>query len=185
MIITVCGLQLVGKSTVLEPLFNEYKHYKFPTGKICKTMDINITWEFQVAKDIAMLDIFSKEKDVILLDRGPLSTIFYSLLFKRTSEENIRNYVHSMLKSYSNVWRPIWIKSFGAPLLERKKSDNFDNLQVGLTENDYKEAEIKMWELLSEAEIKAWCITNNFREPISENQRRFSDLIHDIELGIV
>ena len=114
MLIEISGMQKAGKSTLIEGLTFNYNHYKFPMGAVCKVFDIKPTWEMQIAKDISTMEFFdqviasSEANDIpTISDRGPLSTIFYSILFKRATEDQIETFI-----VYTNIY---WLstKYFG------------------------------------------------------------------------
>lgn len=186
MLIEISGMQKAGKSTLIEGLTFNYNWYKFPMGGVCKYFDIKPTWEMQISKDIAMLTFYEQvvkcsEADDIpsISDRGPLSTIFYSILFKRANEFQIEQFV-KFLSNWKTDWKPVWVEAINQPVLVREKDDNFNHLQDGLDVNEVKLAKQKMFGLLDKYGIRYKIITNDFSQSIEENQDNFMSKILEI-----
>ena len=178
MLIEISGMQKAGKTTLIEGLTFEYNHYKFPMGTVCKYFEIQPTWEMQIAKDISTMELYDQlvlVSDICdtptISDRGPLSTIFYSLLFKRASDEQIERFV-KFLSGY-RFWRPVWVDSINQPVMNREKNDNFDKLQDGLDDNEVKLAKQKMFGLLDKYHKPYKIIINDFNNTVEENQQKF------------
>lgn len=185
MLIEISGMQKAGKSTLIEGLTFNFNLYKFPMGRTCKELDIKPTWEMQVAKDISTMELFdqlvlvSDINDIpTISDRGPLSTIFYSLLFKRATDEQIEKFVE-VLSKY-RFWRPVWIDSVNQPNLVREKEDNFNHLQDGLDINEIKLAKQKMFGMLDKYYKPYKIIINDFNNSIETNQSVFMSKILEI-----
>ena len=187
MLIEISGMQKAGKSTLIEGLTFNFNLYKFPMGGVCKQFGIKPTWEMQIAKDISTLEFYSQvvkisEADDIptITDRGPLSTIFYSILFKRASLDQIKEFV-KYLANYRTDWRPIWIEGVNQPnMLGRSKADGFDTLQDGLDMIDVVDARETMLSILNENDITVHLLYNNFKNSIKENQEMFQEAILEI-----
>lgn len=185
MLIEISGMQKAGKSTLIDGLTFNYNLYKFPMGSVCKLFDIKPTWEMQIAKDIAALEMFdqviapSELNDIpTISDRGPLSTIFYSLLFHRATDEQIETFV-SLLSKFI-CWTPVWIDSINQPVIVREKNDNFNHLQDDLDPSEVEQAKQKMFALLDKYEIEYKIITNDFANTIEDNQKEFASQILEI-----
>lgn len=187
MLIEISGMQKAGKSTLIEGLTFNYNLYKFPMGGVCKRFGIKPTWEMQIAKDISTLEFYSQvvklsEADDIptISDRGPLSTIFYSILFKRASLDQVKDFVEFLANNYPTDWRPVWVEGVRQPVLTRKKSDGFDKLQDGLDPIEVAYARETMMTILNEYGIKPTIIYNNFKNSIEKNQELFQAAVLEI-----
>lgn len=185
MLIEISGMQKAGKSTLINGLKYDFYLYKFPMGTVCKTFGVKPTWELQIAKDISTMELYyqllqdsSFVEIPIISDRGPLSTIFYSLLFHRTSDEAIDTFVKYLSKF--DFWVPIWVEAINQPELKREKTDGFDKLQDGLDPNEVKLAKQKMIGILDKYRIKPTIIYNDFQIPVEKNIELFQSKIKEI-----
>lgn len=186
MLIEISGMQQAGKSTLIEGLTFNFNLYKFPMGGVCKYFAIKPTWELQVAKDISTLQFYEQvvkmsEADEIptISDRGPLSTIYYSLLFKRATVDQIEKFVE-YLSNFRSSWYPVWVEGINQPSMTRGKNDGFDTLQTGLDDTEAKLVKQTMFGLLDKYGIKYTVIYNNFENPIDKNQQLFDNMLTEI-----
>ena len=184
MFIEISGHQQVGKSTIIEGIQTPFTLYKFPMGNVCKELSIRPTWEFQVAKDISALQFSRTIGDETLLvgDRGPLSSIFYSILFNRASSDDIHNFVQYLTR-YKDIWKPVWVTAVNRNIQARSKNDGFDNLQDLATEVEVYDAETKMDLILREYGFNYYHHINDFATPVESNIERFNLLITRITNG--
>ena len=188
MLIEISGMQKAGKSTLIEGLTFNFNLYKFPMGPVCKYFGIKPTWEMQVAKDISTLEFYSQvikasEADDIptISDRGPLSTIFYSILFNRTSLDNVKDFVKYLASNYPTDWRPVWVVGVNQPdTVGRTKNDGFDKLQDGLDSAEVDIASKTMFNILEENHIKPTIFYNNFKLGVEKSQENFNSCILEI-----
>lgn len=185
MLIEISGMQKAGKSTLIEGLTFNHRMYKFPMGGVCKEFGVKPTWELQIAKDISTMELYKQLLDVIhddhlptIADRGPLSTIFYTLLFNRASEEDVEKFI-KYLSQYP-FWWPVWTEGINQPEITREKTDGFDSLQDGLDPNQVKIIKQKMFGLLTKYGIPYTIYYNDFAKPISENQELFASMILEV-----
>lgn len=186
MLIEISGMQKVGKSTLIEGIHLNFNRYKFPMGPVCKAFNVKPTWELQIAKDISTMELFQQiiresvaDKIPTISDRGPLSTIFYSILFNRTTDEQLDNFV-KYLSQYKSFWRPIWVEAINQPEMKREKLDDFNNLQDGLDINNVKLAKQKMFGLLDKYGISYKIHINDFAMSIEQNKENFSEIVENI-----
>ena len=188
MLIEVSGMQKAGKSTLIEGLTFNFNLYKFPMGGICKCFGIQPTWEMQIAKDISTLEFYSQvvkisEADDIptISDRGPLSTIFYSLLFKRAKEEQVEQFVEYLANNYPTDWKPVWVEGVNQTNdVRRLKNDGFDHLQDNVTHLDVELSKATMLNLLEKHGIKPVIFCNNFNDGIKQSRDNFQSCILEI-----
>lgn len=185
MLIEISGMQKAGKSTIIDGLTFNHRFYKFPMGGVCKEFGVKPTWELQIAKDISTMELYKQMLDVIhddhlptITDRGPLSTIFYTLLFKRASDEDVEKFV-KYLSAYP-FWWPVWVEGINQPELTREKTDGFDSLQDGLDANLVKATKQKMFALLDKYGIPVIIHYNDFAQSIEKNQDEFASKILQI-----
>lgn len=186
MLIEISGMQKAGKSTLIEGLTFNFNLYKFPMGGVCKYFGIKPTWEMQIAKDISTLEFYSQvikisEADDIptISDRGPLSTIFYSILFNRASLDQIKEFV-DYLANYRTDWRPLWVEGVNQPIIKRSKSDGFDKLQDDVDHVAIENARETMLTILKERDIVPTILYNNFENTIEKNQELFQEAVLEI-----
>lgn len=184
MIIEISGLQCAGKSTLIGGLTGiDYKLYKFPMGGVCKQLKIHPTWEMQIAKDISTLELCTQlcKDDIIISDRGPLSTLYYSLLFKRATDEEVWKFIQH-LSQYKDRWFPVWLEGVNneEAIAARSKNDGFDNMMANTDPtlaNIYKAA---LFYMLREAGIKYTIVKNNFENSVEDNIKSFNSAINKI-----
>ncbi len=186
MLIEISGMQKVGKSTLIEGIHLNFNRYKFPMGPVCKVFGVKPTWELQIAKDISTMELFQQiiresvaNEIPTISDRGPLSTIFYSILFNRTTDEQLDNFV-KYLSQYKSFWRPIWVEAINQPEMKREKLDDFNNLQDGLDINNVKLAKQKMFGLLDKYGISYKIYINDFAISVEQNKENFSEIVENI-----
>lgn len=188
MLIEISGMQKAGKSTLIEGLTFNFNLYKFPMGPVCKHFCIKPTWEMQIAKDISTLEFYSQvvklsEADDIptISDRGPLSTIFYSILFNRTRLDNVKDFVKFLASNYPTDWRPVWVECVNQPdTVGRMKNDGFDDLQTDLDQVKVVEARETMFNILNENHIHPTVFCNNFELGVEKSQENFNSCILEI-----
>ena len=125
-----------------------------------------------------MLDVIHDDHLPTITDRGPLSTIFYTLLFKRASDEDVEKFV-KYLSAYP-FWWPVWVEGINQPELTREKTDGFDSLQDGLDTNLVKATKQKMFALLDKYGIPVTIHYNDFAQSIEKNQDEFASKILQI-----
>lgn len=184
MLIEISGMQKAGKSTLIEGLTFNFNYYKFPMGGVCKYFNIQPTWEMQIAKDISALSMVeqvircSELDDIPMIsDRGPLSTIYYSMLFNRTYLDNIRQFIIYLKNCYRSMWHPVWVEAKNQPELKREKNDGFDKLQDNLDPARVMAIRDVMFNLLDEYKIPYTRVYNDFSTSIEQNQEDFQSKI--------
>lgn len=180
-VIFVDGSQMVGKSTLLEGLSKKYglKVYKFPFSKYATLMNFGKEdlRGFQVGKDFSALYWLGQISELggtILVDRGPMSTAYYSLACNRMSHQQIETFISS-LSGFGSNFIYLFITAKNRPNdLNRNKNDGFDNLREG-------ESEAGVLELLKKASKKANInfihFENDFDISINSNLEKLCNLI--------
>lgn len=140
MITIIDGLQLSGKSTLIEQLKNHgYKSLKFNFSKYSKIFNVNENPKdlipikyFQIGKDLALLSTlkeFDYNNSKIVLDRGIFSTIYYSFLYNRMSFEDIDKLFDIIQDEFKNFQFVFIIKTNWDNYLRfRNKNDGYDFL---------------------------------------------------------
>lgn len=180
MIYFVDGPQLAGKSSLIDDLVKNknFKKFKFEFGKYSKLFDIkgkkSIT-HFQIGKDLASLYWIDKinQEENILIDRGIISSIYYSMLLNRMNQENISKYF-DIMEEYKN-FKYIFIFPKNNLKMVRNKNDGFDNLSK---KQDFKilnyiEKELK------KRNIYFKVFYNDFNKSINQNSEELYNIIKE------
>lgn len=176
MIIFVEGLQLTGKSTMIEN--SGYNSYKFNFSYYTKEFNIKKRKDlrfFQVGKDMSMLYFLDKldaNEKIILIDRGPISSLYYSILLKRFKEKDIENYIKELKKYNYNY---IFFIPKNNENLSRNKKDYFDKLNKNI---NYKILN-KICTLCNSNNIKLKIFINDLEKTIKENVKNFKEVIKE------
>lgn len=180
MIVYVDGFQNCGKTTLLEHC--NYKHSRFPFNeylyKFDLTDDLNT---FQLTKDLGIVFAGQFITDNIVLDRGPLSTAFYSLKEKRFGDKT-GQVIFSFLKEIAQYQSRAFVfvkKINDNNPVKRMHRDGFDYLNDD--EDTEKDKTLnEMIYLARSANIKVVIFENDFSKSIEENCTNFNKLIEDI-----
>lgn len=131
MSIFIDGPQQSGKTTLINLIKDSgYSVFKFEFGKYSKMFDIKSKEElkgFQLGKDLAMLALAPRLLDMnLLIDRGPLSTAYYSIVENRLPLNLIRKFLDEV-KENSQGRGFVFIVPMNRPKLpNRNKGDGFD-----------------------------------------------------------
>ena len=180
MIIFIDGYQNTGKTTLIKNC--KYKHGRFPFNQYLElfkgAMDIN---GYQLTKDLGICFMSQFVKDNIILDRGPLSTIFYSLKENRYGHATpaVMTKFVSALKEYKNC-RYVFVKKINDKTQEKRiHNDGFDYLD---DDNDEKKDELlNQMVVASEiAGLKIYIFENDFSLSLKQNFHRFNDFLEGI-----
>lgn len=181
MIIFVEGAQGVGKTTLINSC--KYKHRRFPFNEYLEQFKLKSTDNlngFQLGKDLGMLFALQFVKENIIFDRGPLSTVFYSLKEYRFGEET-NNIVFNFLKEISKYQKIsfIWIKKVNSKSkIKRDHNDGFDYLDDENDSNKNKLFEIiKMFANYTNINIKVF--ENDFSKKLKSNIHNFNNLLEE------
>lgn len=178
MLIFVEGFQGVGKTTLLESSGYSYNHFPFAYYvKEFGFKDEKLTG-FQFGKDLGILYALRNINLPLLFDRGPFSSVYYSLKEKRCSEEFLRSYLKEISK-YKDCKYLFIQKVNGLASSERKRSDGFDYLN---DENDSKKEERfeQMKNLANEYGIKFHFFENDFSKNFSLVKKDFKIKIKEL-----
>jgi len=136
MITIIDGLQLSGKTTLIEELNknNEFETLKFNFSYYSKLFKINKfkIGPFQLGKDLSMLYFLKNQKENIIVDRGIFSTIYYSLLYKRLKKADILTLFDVLKKEYINYKFIFIIKINSNNEDNRTKNDGYDKLNKNI-----------------------------------------------------
>lgn len=185
MIIFMDGPQSVGKSTLINYLINHsnFKNYKFDFSKYSKIFNIdkkNKLKYYQIGKDFSTLywlDKLSKKEDNIIIDRGIISSIYYSINQKRMSEKEILNYLEC-LKEFDNFKFLFILPKKRKEKIIRNKNDGFDNLDNN--EYDYEAVEY-INNYCKANNIDFEIFYNNFSKSIEENGEKLINYLRNEE----
>lgn len=176
MIIFVDGFQNTGKTTLLDNC--KYKHDRFPFNQYLDKFGLNAEINgFQIGKDLGILFGLQFTNENIVFDRGPLSTIFYSLKEDRYGKDTAKVIVKFLieLKKYPNC-KYIFVKKINDPKqVERNHSDGFDYLD---DDNDpEKDNILDMMRNICYHQIDMVIFENDFSDTIEHNSERFNALL--------
>lgn len=185
MITFIDGSQLVGKSTLVEGLVNKggFDSYKFPFGEYSNLFNLSTQEElkgFQLGKDLASLyfiselfDLSKERKNQVLIDRGPMSTVYYSLVLNRMSQTEVQKFF-SVLRRYRGEFRFLFITAKNQPTLIRNKKDNFNQLKS--QELDNGALSTISW-LTKRYGLEFIHFENDFSIPIEDNVLKLYEII--------
>lgn len=178
MFVFIDGFQNVGKTTLITE--SGYKDYRFGFVKYIDTFDLkdkNSLNGFQIGKDFGMLylsNLCYKNKNLII-DRGPLSTLYYSVKENRWPSEEYMNRYLKELSYYKNV-RFIWVTKINDNSNHRRnRQDGFDFINDDLEDYEARIKELK--EYCSRYKIKFDIFTNDYSKHIDDNCKAFRRLI--------
>lgn len=184
MITFIDGPQLVGKSTLINYLVDKckYRSFKFEFSKYSKIFNIEDKRDlrsYQIGKDCSTLywikELANKQED-ILIDRGVMSTIYYSLLLERMGQDEILDLL-DLVAYYNKDFKFVFIISKNKKEeIQRNKDDGFDYLNKDVNEEILK----FMLRACKNRGIKFTIFKNNFSKSIEENGKILNGVIHDI-----
>lgn len=183
------GPQQVGKTTILNILKDEMKKetkiIKFPFSEVVKSHQLLQTDKFmsllQIGKDEMLLTLSSLISDKsynIFIDRGPMSSLYYSLTLNR--EININRYITMINELTKQGFVFIFIYSLNKNvMMSRNKKDKFDSLENVITDAKRDEALIKMMHFFEENSSIVF-IDNDFTKPVYDNLTKLKGYIVDL-----
>lgn len=178
MFIFIDGFQNVGKTTLITE--SGYKDYRFGFVKYIDSFDLkdkNSLNGFQIGKDFGMLFLSNhcyRDKNLII-DRGPLSTLYYSVKEKRWPSEEYMNKYLEELSSYKNI-RFIWVTKINDNTHNRRnRNDGFDFINDD--SEDYEARIRELQEYCRKYEIRFDVFLNDYSKDIRSNCRSFRRLI--------
>lgn len=174
------GFQNTGKSTILDKC--DLKHNRFSFNEYLDLFELKEQMNgFQIGKDLGILFALQYNKENIIFDRGPFSSIFYSLKENRFGDKTpeILTKFLSEISKFKNC-RFIWvIKKNDKDKKERKHNDGFDYLD---DDNDPQKDEI-LKVMVSEAKkfgITLHIFENDFSYSIDYNVDKFNKLLEEL-----
>lgn len=178
MIIFVDGFQNTGKTTLIDNC--KYKHNRFPFNQYLDELRLDLN-NYQIGKDLGMCFISQFVKDNIVLDRGPLSTVFYSLKENRYGDKTTEIMVRflTQIKQYQNC-KFVWVKKINSACDQtRIHEDGFDYLD---DDNDPKKDEIFtfMLKLCDYVAIDVYIFENDFSKKLKQNYHIFNALLEGL-----
>lgn len=183
-VIFIDGPQLSGKSTLIKGLSAKYgwKVYKFPFSKYSSKLELSTKEElngFQLGKDLASMywikSLAGNSEGVLLVDRGPMSSAYYSLTENRMPTKMVHRFIRE-LSEFGNDFIYIFITANNRPEeVIREKNDGFDGLDKG--EEDI-EAVCSLSSMAFWNSLKLKLFVNDFSSSIEEN---LDNLIKTIE----
>lgn len=180
MVIFVDGFQNTGKTTLVEN--SSFPHDSFPFTENIQALGLDTKHipGYQLGKDLGMLFAFSKMDKNLLIDRGPLSSILYSLKEMRFEEETF-----SVLRSFADILAKeknakfIFVTKSGMAPTKREHHDGFDYLDDDNDPNMRKYLS-QLQEILDEAGVRVTFFTNDFSKSEKENSIRFDSIVRKI-----
>ena len=181
MIYFIDGPQQVGKTTLIEGLKTiGMKAFKFPFGSISK--EFNLTSNeaikgLQIGKDLSGLYFIKslvEEGTEALIDRGPLSTLYYSILKNRMTPEEITNFAMKVGEYGKDHTYIFMVPKNRGDLASRVKGDGFDD--KGLEAVSW-EAVCELYNLCQKAGLKFIILENDFARSIEENIAKLAGMI--------
>ena len=176
----VDGFQNTGKTTLLEK--SKYKCNRFPFNQYLDEFNLTSKEElngFQIAKDLGILFglSFSRSQETILFDRGPFSTLYYSLKDNRWSKniDNYKNFAKEISK-FRNMIYIFVIKINNYNENERSHNDGFDYLQDDGDPNKFRYLEM-IQSFARSAGIELYIFENDYSKSIEENVEKFDNYV--------
>lgn len=178
MVIFVDGFQNTGKTTLVDAC--KYRHNRFPFNQYLDMFNLGkeALSGFQLAKDLAMMFGLQYSKENLVLDRGPLSTVFYSLKENRygpaTNEMMVK-----FLKEVNSFkgFRYVFVtKKNAADSFLRNHADGFDYLD---DDNDANKDAL-LWSIADQAAslgMKISFFENDFSRKLKQSIHDFNDLL--------
>lgn len=181
MVFIVEGLQNVGKSSLIKAL--KYKTDRFSFNEYLDEFKLNTYGElnaFQIGKDLGILfglNFLSKE-EIVILDRGPISTMFYSIKeARKLSKEGTLPFFLNEIHKFKNIHYICVNKINDKFKNKRNKKDGFDYLN----DNELDKYNFKLLEeTLIKSGLKIYHFNNDFSKSIEENAKQLEILIEDI-----
>lgn len=178
MFVFIEGFQNVGKTT----LINAAGYYDLRFGFVKYLDEFNLKERdslngFQIGKDLGMLflsDFCYKTKNLVI-DRGPLSTLYYSIKEKRwPSEEYVRSYLKE-ISSFKKA-RYIWVTKINDNTNhKRDRKDGFDFINDDEENYKYRIEQLKKY--CKEYGIYFEVFVNDYSKSPKENAKRLRALI--------
>lgn len=184
-IVFVDGSQGVGKSTLISGLstLTPTYVYKFPFSDYSKAFNLKSKESlkgFQLGKDLATLYFMGKAYTVQpypqVVDRGPLSTAYYSLTTGRMTEAEVEEFfkiMSEMVEHFSFVF----IKPKNQTNFIRDKKDGFDRLKALEVDPDKAIETIVL--LAKKYRIPLKVFENDFSVDIKKNVNNFYKLVKE------
>lgn len=181
-VIFIDGSQMVGKSTLIKGLEEKYgfETYKFPFSEYTSALGLKSKEElrgFQAGKDLSALywlSQFSDTDKTIIVDRGPMSTAYYSIACDRMTYLQTDRFIQELAK-FGQDFTYIFITAKNRPDgMKRDKKDGFDDLRRG----EAKAGVLNYLKGLSEEfDLNLIHFENDFSIPIEENIKNLYNLI--------
>lgn len=170
------GFQQSGKTTLLK--LSPYKYYHFPFADYVKEFDIKNKrdiFNFQLGKDLGLLYSLENAAESVIIDRGPMSSLYYSIKEKRCTLGTIKKYVEELSK-YKNFKYLIVEKINEPKSILRNRKDGFDYL------NDERDPEkenrmSRIIKLFKKYNIPVYYFINDFSKPIEETSQEFNQIV--------
>lgn len=183
MLVFFDGPQQSGKSSLIEELakIGFGKGLKFPFSKYTQEYGFILDHEikgFQIGKDMATLYYLSnlpQPKENYLMDRGPLSTLFYSLTHNRLDAVELSN-LSKEINEYQKKGQIkfVFVVPKNRPKLSRFKLDGFDGLDL---DNRLKSDLNQFYRFAEYHNLNFIKFENNFSKPIEENAKALAEIL--------
>lgn len=139
MIVIFDGPQLAGKTTLLKEVCRKKPGLviKFPFTQVVKDFsltNVDTLKGLQLGKDFGMFEVLANLENLkgnVYLDRGVLSSAYYSLTQKRMSILEVSTFISRIkekLLNSQNMIKLVWVHPIGQREITRDKRDGFDGL---------------------------------------------------------
>jgi uncharacterized protein YeeX (DUF496 family) len=186
MIAFVDGLQNVGKSTILGLLPEEYVVKTFSFAEHCINFDIKNNKDklngFQIGKDLGFMFALEEfcSKGKIIFDRGPVSTLYYSLFEDRMTENEL-NCFFDVLQSYNKDYLHIFVEKINDNInIVRNKNDGFDYIEKNENIDKSKRIIETIKDEFKKRDIQFIFFQNDYSKTKEENAENFVKLLKTV-----
>ena len=181
--IFIDGFQNTGKTTLIENC--KFKHNRFPFNQYLEEFNLSNNRDclngFQIGKDLGILFGLQYSKQNVIFDRGPFSTIFYSLKEMRFNENTTTILIKfiSELKKYENC-KYVFVKKINSKGEEKRNhQDGFDYLN----DDEDQEKEKLLEQIIFTAKkfgVEINIFENDFSLSLKTNYHRFNDFLEGL-----
>lgn len=185
--IFIDGYQNVGKTQMLEKC--KYKHTRFPFNQYLDKFNLKTKEElngFQIGKDLGILFTLSQvqSKEILLFDRGPFSTLYYSLKEKRWKKgvDQFNDFLGELTKFKGCAY--IFVVKINSQSLEREHNDGFDYLNDEQDPQKFHNLEVLQQMALTWG-LPFYIFENDFSKPIDVNVDRFNEFVKNVVRELV
>lgn len=180
--IFVDGFQNTGKTTLIEK--SDFKFNRFPFNQYLDLFELksqdNLN-AYQIAKDLGILFGLQYNKENVIFDRGPFSTIFYSIKENRYGEKTLELMMKFLkeISKFKNCKYVFVVKKNEDKSIKREHNDGFDYLN-----DDEDQEKYKLLDYIVNAAksfgIEISIFTTDFAKPLEDNIYYFNRLLGEL-----